>query len=450
VTLLERVRRRLGGGRDPLRQALDGLELPVDPRVLCLGAAHDLERRYGGAVIVADEPPAAARFDLVVIDVEPELMPRAFEDWLPRLRRDSLQPGGVVAARFVSDLAAAYRGPRALPPGGAEATGAFLKRCFGRLRIDQRALAGAGRRLGGWNVLGLEDVGEGIAWAVLRVPPRRAESGGGPAAEPSRAKAKPEPFAEEVLRLAVEGPRIALDLVGDGEGCSPRCAGHTAKWGDWARTAFHGTLPVGGPLETAAAELGITSGGGTEVVVPGVALALVVVPDSAAAYLDAIGAKSRNMLRKLEREGYRTGPLDYNAHLDDLHAINTSKPVRSGGPMTEAYLQPLKPIGELVDACPRHRSVYVAAFRGERALGYARLVLVNELAVIDQILGHADALPHGVMNGLVRELVDVARDAGCVRAINYLTLRSSTASLDRFKRSVGFEAHAAFLRVPAA
>ena len=77
-------------------------------------------------------------------------------------------------------------------------------------------------------------------------------------------------------------------------------------------------------------------------------------------------------------------------------------------------------------------------------------MLVNELAVIDQILGHADALPHGVMNGLVRELVEVALGPGCVRAINYLTLRSSTPTLDRFKRSVGFEARAAYLRVPAA
>ena len=58
------------------------------------------------------------------------------------------------------------------------------------------------------------------------------------------------------------------------------------------------------------------------------------------------------MLRKLEREGYTTGPLDYNAHLDDLHAVNVSKPVRSGGPMTEAYLQPLKPIGAAADALP--------------------------------------------------------------------------------------------------
>jgi hypothetical protein len=441
VTLLaraaERVRRRLGGERDVLRLGDAG------------AAMLELERRHA-RVSVAGEPPATERFDLVLVDVAPEEVPRAFEEWLPRLRRDTLEPGGVVVARLVSDLVAAYRGPGALPPDGAEATGEFLKRCFGRLRVDERALARAARRLGGWQVVELAADGEGRAWAVLRVPvrPQRRQRGG---SAPAERRPKAEDFADEVMRLAADGPRIALDLVSDGEGCSERCAAHAAKWGEWARTAFRGTLPMGGALERASHALGLDPGGGdgTDVVVPGVAMALLPVPDSAEAYLAAIGAKSRNMLRKLEREGYRTGPLDYNTHLEDLHAVNTSKPVRSGGPMTAAYLEPLKPIGANVDACPRHRSVYVAAFRGERALGYARLVLVNELAVIDQILGHADALPHGVMNGLVRELLDVALASGCVRAINYLTLRSSTAGLDRFKRSVGFVAHATFLRVPA-
>jgi hypothetical protein len=431
VTLLAGLRRAFGGRRDPLRRALDGLGLPSEPRELQLGEGD------------APPEPGGERYDLVIVDAGVEAMPVVFEDWLPRLREDALVPGGVVAARVVSDLLTAYRGP--LDPAGAEATGDFLKRTFGRLRLDERAL----RRLRGWQAVGLVDAGDGTAWAILRRPAATARPRAAAAPEPA---AKREGFADEVLRLAGEGPRIALDLVGDGTGCSERCAAHAAKWGEWARTAFHGTLPLRGVLERAAGELGldIDAADGTEVVVPGVALALLPVAPTAEDYQAAIGAKSRNMLRKLEREGYRTGPLDYNAHLDDLHAVNTSKPVRSGGPMTEAYLQPLKPIGSLVDACPRHRSVYLGAFRDGRALGYARLVIVNELGVIDQILGHADALPHGVMNGLVRELDDVARASGCVRAINYLTLRSSTATLDRFKRSVGFEAHATFLRVPAA
>jgi hypothetical protein len=480
------LRRRVVRERTPFRRALDDLGLPRTSRVLDVGAGgfagdvttrhlvdlfdgpvaaieRDPERvaalaeRFGSDVTVTEgdafADPLGGPYDLVVVDLDSGLIPRAFERLLPTLQALELAPGGVVVLGLITDLALAYGGPRALDPAGAADMGAFLKRRFGRLRIDEDALAAGVAPLGAWTVAGLvakyDDPLSFMSWAILRdrrepvrpAPPQRA-------AAPPPERRSGEGFAQEVRRRARDGQAIALDLIGDRSTCDERCEQHLATWGTWARTAFHGTLPIRGELQTAADALRLAAPDDGEYVVPSVALALIRVGGSLDEYVAGLARKPRQTLGRFERFGYVTGPLDYNAHLEDMYAINTSKPVRSGGPMTEGYLARPTPIGAATESCPRHRSLYLGAFREGRLLAYARLVLLNELAALDRIIGHADALPHGVMNGLVRELADVSVRTGFVRAINYLTLRSSTMALDRFKSSVGFAPYAAFLRVP--
>jgi hypothetical protein len=128
--------------------------------------------------------------------------------------------------------------------------------------------------------------------------------------------------------------------------------------------------------------------------------------------------------------------------------INTSKAERQGKEMSPSYREPLTP-NRPTEGCALHNVVWLGAFRDDRLRAYVRLVELNELAVVDQFLGHGDDLHFGVMNGLVHHMVEHVLATGRIRAVDYLTLHSSTRSLDRFKRSVGFEERVALLAVAA-
>ena len=71
-------------------------------------------------------------------------------------------------------------------------------------------------------------------------------------------------------------------------------------------------------------------------------------------------------------------------------------------------------------------------------VAYITLYLFGEIALINQILGHHGHLNFGVMNLLVRSVVEQLRMVHPqVRAINYLYPDKGT-SLGQFKRGIGF------------
>jgi hypothetical protein len=158
--------------------------------------------------------------------------------------------------------------------------------------------------------------------------------------------------------------------------------------------------------------------------------------DLSADYQQLIGAKSRNMIRKAERSGYRYGYFVFNDSLDAMHEINTSLPERGGLAMTASYTERSEPIST-VQPCRHHGTFYVGGAKDGRLLAYCFLSISGELAIVNRILGHGSALPDGVMNGLVNNLVTVAREHGA-KWLNYLTIESRTEGLMRFKKNVGF------------
>lgn len=199
---------------------------------------------------------------------------------------------------------------------------------------------------------------------------------------------------------------LELEL-GAGGDCSPACDAWVARWAAWFATRFVEAPP---------------------------AMIVELDPDR---YLTLIGTKSRNMLRKADAAGLTFGGFDWNERLDELYAINTSKPIRSGRPMRPSYLQRPQPRSSS-STCSAHRSVYLGGFDDAGELrAYVVLALAGELAIVNTILGHGDYLTLGIMNGLVREIVRAARETDRVTAINYLSL-TGPHGLVRFKRSVGF------------
>lgn len=169
----------------------------------------------------------------------------------------------------------------------------------------------------------------------------------------------------------------------------------------------------------------------------GLSAAILPLPASFDAYLRAIGDKSRNMVRKPEKGGFRVAQFDKNRHLDDIYAIHTSLDVRQGQPLQDHYrLRPHasykgRPAWELV------REEWWGAFNPEgRLVGYVYLPGTNGEYLTSRIMGHGEYLKFGIMNALVAEIVRA--HAGERGHILYGMYEHGTDGLRRFKDSMGF------------
>lgn len=191
---------------------------------------------------------------------------------------------------------------------------------------------------------------------------------------------------------------ITIDPVGDTHECGPDCPAFLRRWTEWWEKQTAAPVAL---LDTEA-------------------------------YLDRAQQKTRNMVRKAGRL-YSFREFDYNEHLDGMHAVNTSRSERQGKPMTDRYRKFPEPVRRQSVLCDRHRYTWWGGFDIDGQLrGYCNLVILNEVGIVNSILGHAEA--PAVVNGLFAYMADWAR----VDWIHYLTLRNSGASLAAFKRRVGF------------
>lgn len=189
-----------------------------------------------------------------------------------------------------------------------------------------------------------------------------------------------------------------IDLVGSRDACGPDCDAFIAKWSAW--WAQKTREPV----------------------------AMLQVVDS---YWDDIGVKSRNMVRKANAL-YQFRRFDFNDRLAEIEAINRSKPVRAGGPMQGWYTQPVTATTPS-QLCALHSDEWYGGFNEDDVLvGYVRLEVLNQLGIINSILGHVEA--PAVVNGLIAHLVEYSG----VYWINYLYPQGSSQGLTDFKRRVGF------------
>ena len=121
--------------------------------------------------------------------------------------------------------------------------------------------------------------------------------------------------------------------------------------------------------------------------------------------------------RKAERMGYFCRQFVWQNHIPDIYEIDTSKEVRSGGPMRAAYRRTVDERGglpvekqELTNApCNLHGIYSWGIFepcdgyqQGEittnaKLLGYVKFKRQGSLGIYTSILGHGDYLRHGIM-----------------------------------------------------
>jgi hypothetical protein len=165
--------------------------------------------------------------------------------------------------------------------------------------------------------------------------------------------------------------------------------------------------------------------------------AIIKIPKSIDIYLKDIGAKSRNMNKKAEKNNIYCKTFNWNEKLDDIFEINTSSEIRQGREMDLSYKIYPKKVNY-----PKNEEdfniVHIGAFYGERLVGYVELYIYGNFAMVNRILGHKDFLKYGIMNLLMKHCVEYGINNN-IKYINYLTMQNrKNNSLSAFKYRVGF------------
>ena len=169
-------------------------------------------------------------------------------------------------------------------------------------------------------------------------------------------------------------------------------------------------------------------------------VALLRIPERFEEYFeDPKQAHLRRDSRRASRAGLTFVPLDPLARLDEILTINRSAETRQGVPMHEDYLNEA--------ALRRFFEQSDAAFGVNDSEGLLRayicIRLCGEVACVERLLGHADALKQGVMwalvTGTIRELTLRRQTEGRPAWFMYDTYFGAAPGLRQFKDRIGCE-----------
>ena len=101
---------------------------------------------------------------------------------------------------------------------------------------------------------------------------------------------------------------------------------------------------------------------------------------------------------------------------------------------------------------PRHHTKeeqqyrkYYGAFKDGKLWAYLYIVLCGDFVAVKHILGHAQHLTYGIMNGLISWTVKEYIGNSQIRWLNYWDLVYESSPLGTFKRHAGFQRYATFL-----
>ena len=184
-------------------------------------------------------------------------------------------------------------------------------------------------------------------------------------------------------------------------------------------------------------------------------------------HIKTFGKGSRlRQKRKAERVGYTVHEFAWAQHVPDIHAINHSKEIRSGGEMRGSYRfsieemggAPTSPSSPVPPACKHHWDLRFGTFLpepghtqgdvvvDERLVAYIALSRNGDVVLYSMILGHADHLADGALVLLHHEVIrwlSSERDglAQDLRYVMYGGWENGGPSLLQWKRQAGFTPH---------
>jgi len=153
-------------------------------------------------------------------------------------------------------------------------------------------------------------------------------------------------------------------------------------------------------------------------------------------YLATVGGKNSTAYyrRRALRKGYSFVRINKNDHAEEIHAINTSAPMRQGQPMEEEYIK-FKARFQV-----EKNWLYLGIKNDQgRLVAYLDINSVGEVAYVGPVLGHAAFLKDGIMYLLFAEAVRVLMDEKSVRYFMFDTYFGGTGGLRLFKKRIGFQ-----------
>ncbi|MGZ5178458.1 MAG: hypothetical protein ACXWCW_30400 [Burkholderiales bacterium] len=158
------------------------------------------------------------------------------------------------------------------------------------------------------------------------------------------------------------------------------------------------------------------------------------VPD----YFDHIQGKNRGAhhAKRARGRGYVCREIDRNAHVDEIHSINTSLDIRQGRPMDDNYLEKVTHYEPLA-----HYHYYGVLNQEGRLVAYANIGRFGNFSSLDRLMGlrNNDGIMHLLLVEIASRLIEQKR----VRYMMYDTFFGAQPGLQQFKRCLGFEPYRA-------
>lgn len=147
---------------------------------------------------------------------------------------------------------------------------------------------------------------------------------------------------------------------------------------------------------------------------------------------------ARKRADRAARRGYRFVTVQRHERADEIHATNLSASQRQGRPMSAGYRQPPSTDPLPAYTCDRHGIHQYGIEDGNGVLvAYSWIYRAGDLALVSQILGHADHLKNEIMYLLIQGVVEAESHEGGYLVYNRYD--SGSDGLRFFKDRCGFD-----------
>ncbi len=152
------------------------------------------------------------------------------------------------------------------------------------------------------------------------------------------------------------------------------------------------------------------------------------------AWFNAVGKKTRNMVRRAEKSGVKVKVVELNPKLvEGIWRIYNETPIRQG----RAFPHFGESINSVSDNMQLNKeSTFIGAYLGEELVGFIQIIYGDSIAIISQILSLQKHWDKSLNNALLAKAVEVCA-ANRNKWLMYGRI-GNHPSLDKFKESNGF------------
>lgn len=151
-------------------------------------------------------------------------------------------------------------------------------------------------------------------------------------------------------------------------------------------------------------------------------------------WIARVGKKTRNMIRKAEKAGIKSYPIEPSNELaDGIWKIYNETPIRQERPFPH-YGETLEQVKNMVFSPVN--GIYIVAYLEDEIAGFIQLIFGDQIGVITQILSLQKCKDKAVNNALLAKAIEICAQRK-IQWVMYGRI-GNHPSLDKFKESNGF------------